>query len=153
MGPDGFGMGDALAARPVPDGTTRLLDLLQTAPGGSRELDARFDCFLADRQFVGMEISPRYQWRGPDRGAVQAAQPPVRWSDDLMALLRLIPADHNFSLGVRDGVIWAWLQPNDGWEPADHEVRHDHPRGSGLIVAHTVPLALAAAMVTLRGRL
>jgi hypothetical protein len=84
---------------------------------------------------------------------VQAAQPPVRWSDDLMALLRLIPADHNFSLGVRDGVIWAWLQPNDGWEPADHEVRHDHPRGSGLIVAHTVPLALAAAMVTLRGRL
>jgi hypothetical protein len=143
-------MDDAALARPAPDGTAELLDLLQTARTGSRELDARIDCCLAGRRFVGMEISPRYQWRA-DCGSVRAAQPPERWSDDLMALLQVIPADHNFSLGVRDSVIWAWIQPNDGWEPADHEVRHDHPRGSGLVVAHTVPLVLAAAMVTLRG--
>ena len=144
-------MDDATPAEPLPDGTAEFLDLLQTARTGNQELDARIDCLLADRHFVGMEICPRYQWRAPDRGAVQVAQPPVRWSDDLMALLELIPADHNFSLGARDGVIWAWIQPNDGWEPAAHEVRHDHPRGSGLMVAHTVHLVLAAAMVTLRG--
>lgn len=68
-----------------------------------------------------------------------------------MALLRLIPSDHDFSLGRRDGVVWAWIQPRDGWVPAAHERRHDHPRGSGLIVAHTVPLAVAAATVTLHG--
>ena len=73
----------------------------------------------------------------------------VRWSEDLMALLQLVPRDHNYSLGERDGVVWAWIQPNDDWTPGDHEMRHDHPRGSGLIVASTLPLAMAAAVVAL----
>ena len=71
-------------------------------------------------------------------------------SEDLSALVRLVPPDHNFSLGERDGVLWAWIQPNDTWVPGPYEMRHDHPRGSGLKVACTLQLALAAALVALR---
>ena len=58
-----------------------------------------------------------------------------RWSSDLNQVLTLIPDHYNFSMGQRDGVCWAWIQPNDDWEPGENEARHDHPRGSGLVVA------------------
>ena len=113
------------------DDPDELLYRLQTAPAGSRTLDALIEAFLP----------PRTQDQGRER-----------WSEDLMALLRLVPDDHNFTLGERDGVLWAWIQPNDEWSPADTEMRHDHPRGSGLTVACTLPLAMAAALVSLRCR-
>src|SRR4051812_29567292 len=117
-----------------------LLDLLQTASTGSAALDARIGVALAD--WIANE--PQGE-DGP--GAPGAAK---CWSEDLMALLRLVPRDHNFSLGERDGVLWAWIQPNDKWAPSANEMRHDHPRGSGLILARTLPLAVTAALVVLR---
>ncbi len=117
----------------LPDDFTTLLDLLQSAPAGGQTLDALIGAALS---------SPDTAGSGSDIA--------VRWSEDLMALLQLVPRDHNYSLGERDGVVWAWIQPNDDWTPGDHEMRHDHPRGSGLIVASTLPLATAAAIVALR---
>jgi hypothetical protein len=128
----------------MPDALTAFLDLLQSAPAGSRTLDERIGCALAGR----VEIPGLYPRRASDEEFAPAAQAP-RWSEDLAALLRLIPPEHNFSLGERDGVLWAWVQPNDNWTPAANEARHDHPRGSGLIVACTLPLAVAAALVVL----
>ena len=117
---------------PLPNDLTTLLNLLQSAPAGGRALDA----------LIGATLScPGCAGSGSDLA--------VRWSEDLMALLQLVPRDHNYSLGERDGVVWAWIQPNDDWTPGDHEMRHDHPRGSGLIVASTLPLAMAAAVVAL----
>jgi hypothetical protein len=117
---------------PLPDDFTTLLNLLQSAPTGGRALDALIGAALSCPGCAGL---------GSDLT--------VHWSEDLMALLQLVPRDHNYSLGERDGVVWAWIQPNDDWAPGDHEMRHDHPRGSGLIVAHTLPLAMAAAVVAL----
>ncbi len=116
----------------LPDDFTTLLNLLQSVPTGGRALDALIGAALS---------SPDCAGSGSDVA--------VRWSEDLMALLQLVPHDHNYSLGERDGVVWAWIQPNDDWTPGDHEMRHDHPRGSGLIVASTLPLAMAAAVVAL----
>jgi hypothetical protein len=118
---------------PLPDDFTTLLNLLQSAPTGGRALDALIGAALSCPGCAGL---------GSDLT--------VHWSEDLMALLQLVPRDHNYSLGERDGVVWAWIQPNDDWAPGAHEMRHDHPRGSGLIVACTLPLAMAAALVTLR---
>ena len=73
----------------------------------------------------------------------------LSWSTDLRAALALLPDDHNFSVGRRDGVCWAWIQPNALWAPAEHEARHDHPAGSGLIVAHTAALAFTSAAIML----
>jgi hypothetical protein len=117
---------------PLPNDFTTLLDLLQSAPTGGQALDALIRAALCCRDC-----------------AVLGSDLAVRWSEDLMALLQLVPRDHNYSLGERDGVVWAWIQPNDDWAPGDHEMRHDHPRGSGLIVASTLPLAMAAAVVAL----
>lgn len=128
-----------------------LAQRLQSAAAGNAELDARLDCFLTGRLFAEMETCRRYLWRTPGCEAVAGvAEPPTRWSEDMMALLRLMPGNHNFSMGERDGVVWAWIQPNDGWQPGAYEVRHDHPGGSGLVVAQTIPLAVAAAMVIVR---
>jgi hypothetical protein len=117
----------------VSDDSADLVYRLQTAPAGNRTLDAQIQSALLPNP--------------PDQAVTE---PPIRWSEDLTALLRLVPDDHNFTLGERDGVLWTWIQPNDGWSPADTEMRHDHPRGSGLIVACTLPLAMAAALVALR---
>ena len=65
----------------------------------------------------------------------------------------LLPPNYNFSLGRRDGVCWAWIQPNDDWRPAEGEARHDHPGGSGLAVADTPVLAVACAAIRLHIRL
>ena len=117
---------------PLPNDFTTHLNLLQSAPTGGQALDALIGAALScgDCAVLGSDLAER-------------------WSEDLMALLQLVPRDHNYSLGERDGVVWAWIQPNDDWAPGDHEMRHDHPRGSGLIVASTLPLAMAAAVVAL----
>ena len=127
------------------------LDVLQTALAGSPELDKRLGCVLTGRALSGEGRDAASRWRNCEiECSLTMPSPKVRWSEDLTALLRLIPPDYNFSLGERDGVVWAWIQPNDQWMPAAHEMRHDHPQGSGLIVACTLPLALAAALVVLR---
>lgn len=130
------------------DEWTDVLALMQTARAGSRELDARIDCILFGRSFLGM---------GSGCGYVSASahaqscwtEPIARWSEDMMAPLRLIPNDHNYSIGRRDGVCWAWIQPNDNWTPIGTEYQHDHPLGSGLVVANTMALALMAAALIL----
>jgi hypothetical protein len=134
----------------MPSDLTAFVDALQSVPSGNPTLDAGIDGVLAGRAFAesGPDDLPGRQVDGD--GSASGAGAPVRWSEDLMALLRLVPCDHNYSLGERDGVRWAWIQPNDDWTPSAHEMRHDHPRGSGLIVAFTLPLAMAAALVKLR---
>jgi hypothetical protein len=113
-----------------------LLDLLQTSPIGTSTLDALIRRFLQSTILGGRPVAD--------------PEPTIRWSEDLDALVQLVPLDHDFSLGERDSVLWAWIQPSDAWTPSAHEMRHDHPRGSGLIVAQTLPLAMAAALVALR---
>lgn len=129
----------------MPDALTQFLDLLQSAQSGSRSLDQRIGFALAGRVTERIQASVLCP---QDAEPALTARAPC-WSEDLAALLRLIPPGHNYSLGERDGVLWAWVQPNDNWTPGDNEARHDHPRGSGLIVAYTLPLAVAAALVTL----
>jgi hypothetical protein len=130
-----------------------ILEAMQTARDGSLELDARIDCILFGRVFLGLGPECRYYSTATD-GSVEAGgrEPAARWSQDVMASLRLIPADHNYSIGRRDGVCWAWIQPNDNWTPIGTEYRHDHPLGSGLVVANTMPLALMAAAMVLNHR-
>ena len=78
--------------------------------------------------------------------------PGQHWSINLEDAITLLPRDYNFSLGHRDGVCWAWVQPNDQWEPAECDSRHDHPGGSGLVVGYTTALALTCAALILRAR-
>jgi hypothetical protein len=118
------------------DDLTTLLDLLQTVAGGTPTLDALLHGVLAGS--------------ASDRRVEAGLAEQISWCEDISALVRLVPPDHNFSLGERDGVLWAWIQPNDTWVPGQYEMRHDHPRGSGLKVACTLPLAMAAALVALR---
>jgi hypothetical protein len=113
----------------------------QMAVRGGAELDALIDGALAD-----------FAARGP------SSRPPAElfghgtpWSSDLSQALDLLPADCNFALGHRDGICWAWIQPNDDWEPGENESRHDHPDGSGLVVAYTAALALISAVLNLHG--
>ena len=122
--------------RKMLDYLTTLLDLLQTVPCGTTTLDALIQDVLTGPALAGRD------------DAALAGQASL--SEDLSALVRLVPPGHNFSLGERDGVLWAWIQPNDTWVPGPYEMRHDHPRGSGLRVAYTLQLALAAALVALR---
>ncbi len=120
----------------------RLLDIvdgLQVARRGSVELDALID------EALGVATS----WLKPEICPGFAARQPARWSDNLGAALTVLPANYNFSLGQRDGICWAWIQPNDHWQPGLHESRHDHPGGSGLVVAYTAALALISAAITL----
>ncbi len=76
----------------------------------------------------------------------------ANWSTSLSDALGLLPHEYNFSVGKRDGVSWAWIQPNDRWQPQEHEARHDHPHGSGLVVAHGAALAMTCAVLILYSR-
>ena len=114
------------------------LDRLQGASAGSPALDGLIAASLQNDLIV-RHAGPRV----PGRAC---------WSSDLQAACALLPLDYDFSHGRRDGVCWAWLQPNDSWNPAFHESRHDHPGGSGLVVAATPALALACALVALHLR-
>ena len=119
-----------------------LLEQLQVAGQGSLAFDAAIvDAFgslrgIGPRAIDGSRLRP-----GPHCSTV------------LVDVVELLPADYNFSLGRRDGVCWAWIQPNDGWRPGDGESRHDHPGGSGLAVAGTPVLAVACAAIRLHIRL
>jgi hypothetical protein len=94
-----------------------------------------------------------YVWHDTEAGDQPTAEPSACWSEDVMASLRLIPSDHNYSIGRRDGVCWAWIQPNDDWTPIGTQYRHDHHLGSGLVVAYTMSLAsMAAAMIIIIAR-
>jgi hypothetical protein len=115
------------------------VDRLQVASHGSVELDALIEATLAT-------LSACIR---PTRIAGFSAGRRARWSSDLGETLTLLPDDYNFSVGQRDGICWAWIQPNDDWLPGEYEARHDHPRGSGLIVAYTAALAMTVATIIL----
>jgi hypothetical protein len=142
--PPGCGRGDCFAELPG------LLERMQTASGGNPELDARIDCLLRERTFLGMTDLRSFRWCDAE-GRSGEAHPAFPWSEDFAAVLSLMPDDFNFSAGRRDGVCWGWIQPNDEWMPGPEDMRHDHPRGTGLVTAYTVTLALAAAVLMLRG--
>lgn len=113
----------------------QILGRLRLARRGSPEIDAEIRAALA----------ATWQSRPTEPNALS-------WSTNLGAALALLPYDHNFCVGRRDGVCWAWIQPNDAWEPAEHESRHDHPAGSGLMVAYTSALAFTSAAISLLAR-
>jgi hypothetical protein len=141
---------DAPASPPVPvsdyvDMLRMIVDQLQLARVGNDELDRTIDEAL---QFNCDEAGPTHQ----AIGGLGLPRQNAHWSTNLTHALALLPPDYNFSLGHRDGVCWAWSQPNDRWEPAEYEARHDHPGGSGLVVAHTAALALTCAGVILQIR-
>ena len=128
----------SLDTRTVPDLRT-VLERLRMARLGTAELDANLADAL-EAAFLGAhDFAP---------GVARFAAGP-HCSTDLTDALDLLPRDYNFSLGQRDGVFWAWIQPNDRWQPGEYEARHDHPGGSGLVVAYTAALALACAAILL----
>ena len=90
---------------------------------------------------------------GPGMADAGQLSPGPHCSTVLMDVMGLLPVDYNFSIGRRDGVCWAWIQPNDDWRPGMGEARHDHPGGSGLAVADTPVLAVACAAIRLHIRL
>ncbi len=119
-----------------------LLERMQVARSGS----CAFDAAIVDA-FGGL---PRI---GPHAAEARPLLPGPHCSTVLMDVMGLLPSDYNFSLGRRDGVCWAWIQPNDDWRPAEGDARHDHPGGSGLAVADTPVLAVACAAIRLHIRL
>ena len=122
-------------------------DLLQSSPCGSRELDD-----VLKTAFERVAIFFRWLARSEDESAhlLLHSIDGENWSTEISGAFHLLPSGSNFSLGRRDGVYWAWIQPNDRWEPSQYESRHDHPTGSGLVVAATAALALASAAIRLR---
>ena len=112
-----------------------IVDRLQSATSGSAELDALIQ--------QALPTLPPCLAAGVPVSLVTADGP--YWSRELSAAIGLLSADYNFSVGQRDGICWAWIQPNDNWQPSEFESRHDHPAGSGLAVAYTAALALASA--------
>jgi hypothetical protein len=116
-----------------------VVDRLQRAKFGSAALDS-----LIDETFgtLATDLDSRMIAHLPTRRG-------ARWSEELGASIGLLTADYNFSVGQRDGICWAWIQPNDNWQPQEFEARHDHPAGSGLIVAYTAPLAMTTATIIL----
>jgi hypothetical protein len=116
-----------------------IVDRLQIAASGDAALDALVDLAL-------QSLSALIQARGHEGIAVPRG---AHWSSDLSQALTLVPPDYNYSLGERDGICWAWIQPNNDWQPGELEARHDHPGGSGLIVAKTAPLAFISAAILL----
>ena len=135
-------MGQMESGRAVIAMLRTIVDRLQLARHGSAELDAMLDAVLA--RGTGVSDTVRNVI-----GGLRPAIPGAPWSRELTHVLALLPHDYNYSLGHRDGVCWAWIQPNDRWEPHEYEARHDHPGGSGLTVARTAALALACAAVIL----
>ena len=125
---------------------------LRSAVCGTAELDillACLDTILADSKATG-QASQEPQ-KAAERMTAESATR-LRCTTDLNDALILLPPDCNFSLGCRDGVFWAWSQPNDGWEPAPGEARHDHPGGSGLVVAQTAALAVTCTALVMHLR-
>lgn len=116
-----------------------LVDRLQAARSGSAALDALIDDAMHNMQNV---LQARQLGPLPRRGG-------ARWSDELGAPVGLLTANYDFSVGQRDGICWAWVRPYDDWQPQEHEERHDHPDGSGLVVAYTAALALTSAVLLL----
>ena len=116
-----------------------LVDRLQMAPAGSDVLDALIDDALSN-------IRKAFH-NGPRGGFARMGG--NGWSNNLGAALAALPDNYNFSVGQRDGICWAWLQPNDDWQPGEFQSRHDHPGGSGLVVAYTAALALICAALLL----
>jgi hypothetical protein len=130
-----------------------LSDTLRVAEHGCAKLDAWIECFIAGKILVSADQDGRYWWRWPDRETVNGPSLPARaWSQDSRPWGELIPADHDYALGRRDGVPWAWVQPNDGWQPGEHDMRHDHPAGSGLVVARHALFPIITAIVILIGK-
>jgi hypothetical protein len=112
-----------------------IVERLQSATSGSAELDALIEQALPSLPpFLAINA----------RCGVRPASVAF-WSSELSAAIGLLSADYNFSVGQRDGICWAWIQPNDNWQPGEFESRHDHPAGSGLAVAYTAALAFASA--------
>jgi hypothetical protein len=119
-----------------------VVDRLQSANAGDATLDALIEHCV---QTLATQLDARALARLPElRGS--------RWSSDLGAAISLLPTDDNFSVGQRDGICWAWIQPNDDWHPGEFEARHDHPAGSGLVVAYTAALALISATIMVYAR-
>jgi hypothetical protein len=134
--PDPIAQTDTADETAAAAGVTALADVvtrLRSANCGSGELD---------RQLAAALEFARAEYGGSGLRGLPRVAP---WSTDLSAAFALLPPGHNFSLGDRDGVCWAWVQPNDDWQPTDGEARHDHPRGSGMVAADTPPLALTCA--------
>lgn len=132
------------AATALCDRLQDAIDRMQAAERGTAELDALLQAVIAQAFAGAMPVAMR-DLRRPASGG--------RWATDLTEALALLPPRHNWSLGRRDGVCWAWIQPNDKWEPGEFESRHDHPQGSGLLVARTEALALTCAAASLYIRL
>ena len=148
--PDANGAADPAASDPESWSSRHvraLVTRLQAAHCGTRALDVRVADVLAR---AAGRMHPAGATAIPVEGGVIEDGP--RWSSDLNQVLTLIPDHYNFSMGQRDGVCWAWIQPNDDWEPGENEARHDHPRGSGLVVAHTATLAVLTATILLETR-
>ena len=125
-----------------------LVARLQTAPCGDAGLDRQMARALAGlhrshHSQRGPQGGPQGRPQGRPQGHPHGRRPSRALGDALL----LLPDGFNFSLGLRDGIFWAWVQPNDGWEPGADDARHDHPGGSGLVVAYTAALALSAAVV------
>jgi hypothetical protein len=139
---------DPACARSLAD----LHRLLQQAESGDAELDARIDATLNNRVFLRLASDRTYRWCARGSGFVETADTQSDWSRDLTAALNLVPTDFGFSLGHRDSVCWAWIQPDDGWQPGPTESAHDHPLGSGVVIANTTVIALASAAILLRIR-
>ena len=123
---------DAAAAR-----LHHVIDRLQSSAGGNAALDALIEDALLSLANVASPLIKAHV----------SARIGARWSDDLGASIGLLDLDYNFSVGQRDGMCWCWIQPNDNWNPQEIESRHDHPAGSGLIVAHTTALAMTTAII------
>ncbi|TLU72454.1 hypothetical protein [Lichenicoccus roseus] len=134
--------------RPSPHATNNLrlrsvIDEIQVARLGCPRLDAVVADILAELEQVAH----------PDIEYQRYTSPPFAcWSTSLTDAIGLLPPSYNFSVGRRDSVSWAWIQPNDRWQPQEHEVRHDHPGGSGLVVAYTAALAMTCAVLILHSR-
>ena len=110
---------------------------LQSAPSGSTTLDTLVDDALQSLRTVlkAAKLGPL-----PPPGS-------ANWSENVNTSVGLLGKHYDFSIGRRDYVCWAWIQPNDGWQRQDHDLSHDHPEGSGLAVAHTLSLALTTALL------
>jgi hypothetical protein len=119
-----------------------VVERLQNARRGSGALDSLvdevFDSLTAFLDHHGLTCPPTRRR--------------VRWSTDVSVAISLLTTDYNFAVGQRDGICWAWIQPNDDWHPGEFEARHDHPAGSGLIVAYSSALALTSATLILHAR-
>jgi len=121
-----------------------VVDRLQYASDGDAELDALIEAAF-QALYGALDTSAVSLGDNPFPGLPAARS--AHWSTDLSAAIGLLSPAYNFSVGRRDGICWAWIQPNDDWQPGEFQARHDHPAGSGLIAAYTAALALMSAIL------